>query len=122
MTLAKGIGGGYPLAALLTKEKFDVFDAGDQGGTYSSQPLGMAVGMAVVNEIIDKNLMKNAEKQGEYILKQLTSIAPRFKLSNIRGKGLLLLLTYRQKEAAKLFANVKRGAYWSIHHDLNIYV
>lgn len=90
MTLAKGIGGGYPLAALLTKEKFDIFEAGDQGGTYSSQPLGMAVGMAVMNEIINKNLIKNAEKQGEYIQQQLTSIASKFNLTNIRGKGLLL--------------------------------
>ena len=90
MTLAKGIGGGYPLAALLTKEKFDIFEAGDQGGTYSSQPLGMAVGMAVVNEIIDKNLSKNAEKQGEYIRYQLTSIASKYNLINIRGKGLLI--------------------------------
>ncbi|CQR70863.1 Acetylornithine aminotransferase [Sporomusa ovata DSM 2662] len=90
MTLAKGIGGGYPLAAMLTKEKFDIFEAGDQGGTYSSQPLGMSVGMAVVKEIINKNIVKNAEQQGEYIKHKLTSIANKFNLTNIRGKGLLL--------------------------------
>lgn len=110
MTLAKGIGGGYPLAALLTKEKFDIFEAGDQGGTYSSQPLGMAVGMAVVNEIISKNLMKNAEKQGEYILQQVTSIAPRFKLSNIRGKGLLLAFDLPAEKGSEVVSECqKRG-------------
>lgn len=90
MTLAKGIGGGYPISALLTKEKFNIFEVGDQGGTYCGQPLGMAVGMAVVNEVIEKNLSARAFEQGEYIKNRLYDIAQQFKLSNIRGKGLLL--------------------------------
>lgn len=110
MTLAKGIGGGYPLAALLCKEKFNVFEAGDQGGTYSGQPLGMAVGMAVVNEIIDKNLIKNAAKQGEYILHQLTSIASRFQLSNVRGKGLLIAFDLPAEKGGEVVSECqKRG-------------
>lgn len=90
MTLAKGIGGGYPLSALLAKEKYNVFEAGDQGGTYSGQPLGMAVGLAVVNEIIEKGLAENAERQGKYIISKLIGIKDKFKLSNIRGRGLLI--------------------------------
>ncbi|MBP2654733.1 MAG: argD1 [Firmicutes bacterium] len=90
MTLAKGIGGGFPLSALLIKEKFNIFEAGDQGGTYSSQPLGMAVGLAVVNEVIQKELPKKAEKQGKYIQARLCDIAPKYDLQNIRGKGLLI--------------------------------
>src|SRR5699024_5350645 len=39
MTLAKGIGGGVPLAALLAKESVSVFEHGDQGGTYNGNPL-----------------------------------------------------------------------------------
>jgi len=107
MTLAKGIGGGYPLAALLTKEKFDIFEAGDQGGTYSSQPLGMAVGKAVVNEIIDKNLSKNAEKQGEYIRHQLASIASKLKLTNIRGKGLLIAFDLPVEKGSEVVSECK---------------
>lgn len=90
MTLAKGIGGGYPLAALLAKEFLNIFEPGDQGGTYSSQPLGMAVGLAVIREIIAKNLAENARLQGEYLLKGLRAISERYRLGNIRGKGLLL--------------------------------
>lgn len=90
MTLAKGIGGGYPLAAMLTKKQFDIFEAGDQGGTYSSQPLGMAIGLAVVNEIIDKKLTQNAARQGAYIQDKLNGIANKFGLTRIRGKGLLI--------------------------------
>lgn len=90
MTLAKGIGGGYPLSALLAKEKLNIFEAGDQGGTYSAQPLGMAVGSAVVKEIISKNLSKNAKLQGEYLTSKLEEISSKYKLKNIRGKGLLI--------------------------------
>jgi len=90
MTLAKGIGGGYPLSALLTKEALNIFEPGDQGGTYSAQPLGMAVGIAVVNEVINKNLSYNAKIQGDYITKKLKEIKDKYELKNIRGKGLLL--------------------------------
>ncbi len=90
MTLAKGIGGGFPLAALLTKEQFNIFEIGDQGGTYSGQPLAMAVGLAVMNEVLEKKLTDNAAKQGEYLQQQLRKIASRFRLTNIRGRGLLI--------------------------------
>ncbi|MDD3225254.1 MAG: acetylornithine/succinylornithine family transaminase [Clostridium sp.] len=90
MTLAKGIGGGYPLSALLVKEKLNIFEPGDQGGTYSAQPLGMAVGLAVVQEIINKDLSENAKLQGEYLTSKLEEISSKYKLKNIRGKGLLI--------------------------------
>jgi acetylornithine/N-succinyldiaminopimelate aminotransferase len=90
MTLAKGIGGGYPLSALLTKENLNIFEPGDQGGTYSSQPLGMAVGLAVVSEVINKNVSHNAKVQGEYIIKKLMEIKNKYGLKGIRGKGLLI--------------------------------
>jgi acetylornithine/N-succinyldiaminopimelate aminotransferase len=90
MTLAKGIGGGYPLSALLTKEELNIFEPGDQGGTYSSQPLGMSVGLAVVSEIINKDISYNAKIQGEYIIKRLTELKDKYGLKNIRGKGLLI--------------------------------
>jgi acetylornithine/N-succinyldiaminopimelate aminotransferase len=90
MTLAKGIGGGYPLSALLTKENLNIFEPGDQGGTYSSQPLGMAVGLAVVSEVINKNVSHNAKVQGEYIIKKLMEIKNKYGLKGIRGRGLLI--------------------------------
>jgi acetylornithine/N-succinyldiaminopimelate aminotransferase len=90
MTLAKGIGGGFPLSALLAKEKCNVFAAGDQGGTYSGQSLAMEVGYAVVSEILAQNLTENAAKQGLYLRQQLQAIAAKFGLRNIRGQGLLI--------------------------------
>ncbi|MCB2292698.1 acetylornithine/succinylornithine family transaminase [Clostridium algoriphilum] len=102
MTLAKGIGGGYPLSALLTKEALNIFEPGDQGGTYSSQPLGMAVGIAVVSEIINKDLSYNAKMQGNYIIKKLIEIKDKYKLKNIRGKGLLLAFDLPQDNGKEI--------------------
>lgn len=90
MTLAKGIGGGFPLSALLTKEKLNIFEVGDQGGTYCGQPLAMSVGYAVVSEVINKKLASNAKVMGEYIIKELKKIQTEYDLRNIRGKGLLI--------------------------------
>lgn len=104
MTLAKGIGGGFPLSALLAKEKWNLFDAGDQGGTYSGQPLGMAVGSAVLNEILEKKLVENAEKQGRTIQEKLCAIAGQFKLTNIRGKGLLIAFDLPQDKGSDVVA------------------
>lgn len=90
MTLAKGIGGGFPLSAMLTKEKYNIFDAGDQGGTYTGQPLAMAVGLAVINEVIGKNLPERAEIMGDYIKEQLGELMQQYPIKNIRGSGLLI--------------------------------
>ena len=90
MTLGKGIGGGYPLAAMLCCESINIFQPGEQGGTYTGQPLGMAVGRAVLETILSKNICKNAEAQGEKIKAELATLAQDFPIENIRGKGLLI--------------------------------
>ena len=104
MTLAKGIGGGFPLSAMLAKEKFNVFEAGDQGGTYSAQPLGMEVGYAVVKEIIDKKLAENAARQGAYLMDKLQGIAEQFGLAGIRGQGLLVALDLASAKGSEVAA------------------
>ncbi|WP_248924613.1 aspartate aminotransferase family protein [Paenibacillus hamazuiensis] len=90
MTLGKGIGGGFPLSALLVKEKFNIFEPGDQGGTYSGQPLAMAVGSAVIREVVRRELPRNADTQGKYIVAELQRLAKKHPIANIRGMGLLL--------------------------------
>lgn len=90
MTLGKGIGGGFPLSALLTKEHLNIFEPGDQGGTYTGQPLAMSVGLAVLKELLSKDLIAHCEKMGNIILNKLSELSKTFGLENIRGKGLLI--------------------------------
>jgi len=98
LTLAKGIGGGYPISAMLTTAALDIFEPGDQGGSYCAQPLGMAVGEAVVTEVVNGGWVENARVMGEYLQELLGALgkelgkAPNGKpyVSNVRGKGLLV--------------------------------
>lgn len=90
LTLGKGIGGGFPLSAMLTREQYDLFQPGDQGGTYTGQPLAMAAGTAVLRELLRLDLAANAYKQGQYLQEQLKQMSDSLPVSNVRGKGLLL--------------------------------
>ena len=90
MTLGKGIGGGFPLSALLAKDYLNIFDPGDQGGTYTAQPLAMSVGLTVLKEILDKNLVEHCEKMGRLVKEKLNELSKDYEIENIRGKGLLI--------------------------------
>ncbi len=100
MTLGKGIGGGFPLSALLAKERLNIFDPGDQGGTYTAQPLAMAAGIAVLKELQDKNLVAHCRKMGDLIIKRLTELSEHYEIENIRGKGLLIAFDLKKTKGA----------------------
>ncbi|MBI3993555.1 MAG: acetylornithine/succinylornithine family transaminase [Candidatus Lambdaproteobacteria bacterium] len=110
MTLGKGIGGGFPLAALLAKDAVSVFEAGDQGGTFCGQPLAMASGLAVMNEVIGKNIATKAKNRGNYLRRKLKALEGELGLSNVRGKGLLMAVDLPKSNGPDLVtACFKRG-------------
>ncbi len=90
ITLGKGIGGGFPLSALLAKEAFNIFTPGDQGGTFTGQPLAMAVGQTVLKELLNNNIVENCRTMGERIIHDLGGLESDYAIENIRGKGLLI--------------------------------
>lgn len=90
MTLGKGIGSGYPLAAMLCQQYLDIFEPGDQGGTYTAQPLGMAVGLYVLEQVNKPEFLLNVQKCGDLIKEKLEALSNIVKIKNIRGKGLLI--------------------------------
>jgi acetylornithine/N-succinyldiaminopimelate aminotransferase len=95
---------------LLAKEKLNIFDPGDQGGTYTGQPLAMAVGIAVLEEILNKNLVEHSQKMGEFIKSQLAALSKQYEICNIRGKGLLIAFDLLQTEGTDLVNNcLKKG-------------
>ena len=102
MTLGKGIGGGYPLAALLTKEQLDLFEPGDQGGTYTGQPLAMAVGKVVLEELVSRELIANSRRMGALIMERLNDVAGQLRIEGIRGRGLLIAFDLQDMEGAAL--------------------
>lgn len=92
MTLAKGIGGGVPLSALLCKERFNCFEPGDQGGTFCGNPLMAAAGLAVVNEVCRPGFLAEVRRRGEQLSRGLAQIARELGLPGERGAGLLRAL------------------------------
>lgn len=92
VTLGKGLGGGVPLAALLATREASCFDKGDQGGTFSGNPLMTAIGYAVLSEVAKPEFLRNVERCGNYFREQLKELSKRFNLGEVRGEGLLLAL------------------------------
>lgn len=90
--LAKGIGGGLPLGAVLGEESVkDVLSPGSHGSTFGGNPVASASGLAVFNEL-EKSLMKNAELLGGYIISRLKGIKSKHpdKIKDVRGMGLMI--------------------------------
>ncbi len=110
MTLAKGIGGGVPLGALVAKENVACFEPGDQGGTYNGNPLMTAVGLAVVNEVSKPRFLAQVRENGDYLMGQLRSLSKQLGLSEVRGQGLLVALELGKPAGATVVDEArKRG-------------
>ncbi len=92
MTLAKGIGGGVPLAALLCREEIACFEAGDQGGTYNGNPLMAAVGIAVLDTLLAPGFLQSVKDKGAYLSAGLSRLSAEHGLGAERGEGLLRAL------------------------------
>ena len=92
MTLAKGIGGGVPLAALVARESICCFEPGDQGGTFNGNPLMMAAGIAVIEKLTKPGFLEKVTKTGDYLRGRLEEVSRQFGLGEVRGQGLLLAL------------------------------
>ncbi|MEO8203727.1 MAG: acetylornithine transaminase [Betaproteobacteria bacterium] len=90
MTLAKGIGGGVPLGALVAREVACCFAPGDQGGTYNGNPLMTAVGLAVVEEVARPAFLQQVVDNGAYLMERLRALSAARGLGEVRGQGLLV--------------------------------
>lgn len=104
MTLAKGIGGGVPLAALLSKKWCSCFEHGDQGGTYSANALMCAAGNAIMDRILIPGFLKNVRMNGQHFSKRLTELSKRYQLGKVRGRGMLLALDVGTLSALEISA------------------
>jgi len=104
MTLGKGLGGGVPLAALLARRDVCCFDSGDQGGTFSGNPLMTAIGCAVIGEISRPEFLREVASNGDYLRAQLQKLSAEFSLGEVRGTGLLLGLDIPQANAGAIAA------------------
>ncbi|HYW94393.1 MAG TPA: aspartate aminotransferase family protein [Bacteroidales bacterium] len=90
MTLAKALGSGFPIGAILSNEKVSsAIEFGDHGTTFGGNPLACAAALASIDVIEQENLVEQAEEKGQWLREQLVSIEiPGIK--EIRGPGLMI--------------------------------
>ena len=90
--IAKGIGGGFPIGAvLMTKKVSKAMIPGTHGSTFGGNPLAMAVGNAVLDQI-DNNLLNHVKKMSNYFILNLNNIKKKYPkvIKEVRGVGLLI--------------------------------
>ena len=91
--IAKGIGGGFPIGAVLMNKKVaSGMTPGTHGSTFGGNPLAMAVGNTVMDIVSNKNFLNNVKKVSKYFLLKLNHIKDKYPniIKEIRGRGLLI--------------------------------
>ena len=110
MTLAKGLGGGVPLAALIAHRDVCCFEYGDQGGTFCGNPITAAVGCAVIEAVTQPGFLARVTQAGEHLANRLHALSARHGCGEVRGKGLLQALDLKRDIASEVAARaMQRG-------------
>jgi len=92
IALAKGLGGGFPIGAVMANKKAStVLVPGDHGSTYGGNPLACAVSLAVITELVDNKIIDTIDERSKYIFEKLEIIKKKFPvIKDVRGMGFLI--------------------------------
>jgi len=100
ITLAKGLGGGLPLGAMIALGKAaDLFQPGDHGSTFGGNPVTTAAGLAAIDVIESKKLLNKIKQQGDYLIQELALIPG---VIEVRGAGLLIGIELERLKASEI--------------------
>lgn len=90
VSLAKGLGGGFPIGGLLgVAEIYDTFSAGSHGTTFGGNPLGVAVAQTVLDNVFNESFLAQVKERGAYLQQKLADALTGEKFS-ILGQGLMV--------------------------------
>ena len=107
ITLAKGLGGGLPLGAMIALGKAaDLFQPGDHGSTFGGNPVTTSAGLAAIKYIESQKLLKKVEKQGAYLMQELALIPG---VTEVRGAGLLLGIELEKLKASDVASSLQKA-------------
>lgn len=111
LTLAKGLGGGMPVGALLAKEKASVFASGDHNSTFGGNPVTSAAACAVLKYVIDNDVAGNVKKVGQYLMEGLEGLKKKYSfITEVRGRGFLVAIEFNSDIAQDiLMACLEKG-------------
>ena len=92
LTSAKGLGGGFPVGAMMTREEYAALGPGNHGSTFGGNPLAMAAVRAVLGVVNDPAFLEEVRLKGSILKSALEALAARIPDAEVRGEGLLLAL------------------------------
>lgn len=100
LTLAKGLGGGFPIGAMIgTAKLYESFGPGSHGTTFGGNPLAMAVASATIGQVFNKQFLEDVKKKSVFLVSKLCEILPENQFE-LRGKGLLLGIKCKEEVAS----------------------
>ena len=107
--MAKALGGGLPLGAIIARKKVVSWEKGSHTSTFGGNPVACEAGMATLDVIEKEGLMQNAAEQGAYIQQRLRGIQRRFpRIGDIRGRGLMIGIEFVRDQQTKKRAESER--------------
>lgn len=111
ITLAKGLGNGFPVGALIGKAFLkDAFNPGSHGSTFGGNPLAMAAAEAVLTEVFKQPFLESVERKGKCFVEKLKNNLHSLKVvEEIRGKGLMVGIACETEVAPIIEACRERG-------------
>jgi acetylornithine/N-succinyldiaminopimelate aminotransferase len=90
LTSAKGLGGGFPVGAMMVKEEYAALGPGNHGSTFGGNPLAMAAVKAVLGVVNDAAFLEEVRFKGTVLRNALVKLAEAVPGAEVRGEGLLL--------------------------------
>ncbi len=103
LTSAKGLGGGFPIGAMMAREEYAALGPGNHGSTFGGNPLAMAAVKAVLGVVNDPEFLEEVRFKGNILKNALQNLAARVPGAEVRGEGLLLGLDLGPELAPKVF-------------------
>ena len=108
MALAKGLGSGVPIGAIVANERGDILEPGDHGTTFGGQPFTCAVANATVRHILQEDIPAQAAAKGERLMNDLRALQDRHPvISEVRGQGLLVAVEFSSDIGPALVAAIR---------------
>ena len=120
--IAKGIGGGFPIGAVLMNKKVaSGMTPGTHGSTFGGNPLAMAVGNTVMDIVSSKKFLNNVKNSSKYFFSNLNQLKEKFPnvIKEIRGRGLLIGIQLH-KDQAKFIKKLMNNKLLTIRASENV--
>ena len=107
VSMAKGLGGGFPIGGILgTEELFNTFNAGTHGTTFGGNPLAVSVAQTVIDHIFNDEFLQSVKQKSSYFVNKLKEAFPNY---TVQGKGLMLGLGLGGEDVAPYVAALDKA-------------